>query len=199
MAYDPETRVAALAERVDNQGNRLVQIEGAMNRGFAAVENSISALSTEMRTGSKPQWQAISILATVIIAVFGGVGALVWVPVKADISEIKQEMRSDRRDAVSVEAFQNFRQQYDGNRSAYRIDVDNSFRKVEEKLKDVVPRGEHDREWRNTEQRFTDMQRQIDETKKFQQGLVSAPDYLKGLDERLRLIELRALRTLPTP
>lgn len=195
--FDPETRVAALAERVDNQGNRLVQIEGAMNRGFAAVENSITALSTEMRTGSKPQWQAISILATVIIAVFGGVGALVWVPVKADISEIKQEQRSDRRDAVSVEAFQNFRQQYDGNRQSYRIDVDNTFRKVEEKLKDVVPRGEHDREWRNTEQRFTDMQRQIDETKKFQQGLVSAPDYLKGLDERLRLIELRALR--PTP
>lgn len=196
-SYDPESRIAALGERVDNQGQRLVQIEGAMNRGFAAVENSITSLSTEFRSGSKPQWQALSLMATVIIFVLGAGGTLVYMPITAAISDLKQEQRNDRRDAVSVEAFQNFRQQYDGNRTAYRVDVDNSFRKVEERLKDVVPRGEHDREWRNTEQRFTDIQRQIDETKKFQAGLVSAPDYLKGLDERLRLIELRALR--PTP
>lgn len=195
--FDPEGRYAALDERVGNLGVRQTQLETAMNRGFQAVENSLSNLSAEFRAGSKTQWPAISVAATILIAALGGLGALTIVPVKSDISDIKNEMRNDRRDAVSVEAFQNFRQQYDGNRTAYRIDVDNALRKVDERLKDVVPRGEHDREWRNTEQRFTDIQRQIDETKKFQAGLVSAPDYLKGLDERLRLIELRALR--PTP
>lgn len=61
-----------------------------------------------------------------------------------------------------------------------------------EKLRDqIVPRGENAEHWRGTEARELDLQRQVDEVKRFQQNLVPAADYLKMLDERLRLLETR--------
>lgn len=59
-----------------------------------------------------------------------------------------------------------------------------------EKLRDqIVPRGENAEHWRGTEARELDLQRQVDEAKRFQQNLVPAADYLKALDERLRSLE----------
>ena len=44
---------------------------------------------------------------------------------------------------------------------------------------------------RELEQAVANLQRQIDDVKRFNSGLVSAPDFLKNLDERMRTLEQR--------
>lgn len=53
----------------------------------------------------------------------------------------------------------------------------------------IVPRPELAEKWQAVNERFADQQRQIDEGKRFQASLVSAPEYLRNLDERLRAVE----------
>jgi methyl-accepting chemotaxis protein len=198
VSYDPEARMAGLDERVLGIDRRQQQLETAMSRGFSAVENSITSLATEFRSGSKPQWQAFSLLATIIIAVLGFVGTLVFFPVKTDIQDLKQSIQQLASVSVGKADLE------------YRLDVSGKRRDDFQRLSEnrdaelmkgvdllrekIVPRGEHEQIWQNFRDRQSDLQRQIDETKKFQAGLVSAPDYLKGLDERLRLIEMKNLR-----
>jgi hypothetical protein len=199
----PDVRYAALDERVQNQGVRLGQIEAAMSRGFSAVENSITSLSSEFRTGNKPQWQALSLLATVIIAVLGFTGSLLYLPIKGDIGDVKASISELAKVSVGKSDLE-YRLQVSGQRrdDYQRLSEgrDAELAKAVEMLREkIVPRGEHEQIWNGFRDRQADIQRQIDEAKKFQQALISAPEYLKGLDERLRQIELQVTRRVAVP
>lgn len=76
--------------------------------------------------------------------------------------------------------------------------VTSTIKKLDERLTklndSLVRRGEHEEKWRSSDQRFVDQQRQIDGVVKSYGDLVSAPMFLKSLDERMRQIETRLPR-----
>ncbi len=61
---------------------------------------------------------------------------------------------------------------------------------AEKARSEVVPRGEHEEHWHSQEARNVELQRQIDEVKRFETNLVPAAGYLRSLDERLRQMEI---------
>lgn len=65
--------------------------------------------------------------------------------------------------------------------------------RMESAIKDIreglVPRAEHERVWRNTDQQLAQVQKQIDELKAGQASTYSARDVILDLRERLDRVE----------
>jgi hypothetical protein len=198
MPFDPEAKYAALDERVLNQGVRLGQIEQAMNRGFSAVEASLSSLSTEFRTSGKPQWQAFSLLAFCVVTFLGGIGTLVWLPVKGDIGDLKMMVAEQNR-AFVTKSDMEYRLQVSGQRrddfqrASEQRDAD-TMKQVEFVREKIVPRGEHEEKWRGNEQRLADVQRQIDVVNKAFGDTFSLRDALQQMQRRIDTLEAKPPR-----
>lgn len=57
-----------------------------------------------------------------------------------------------------------------------------------------VPRVEHDRAWRYNDQRFSDVQRQIDQQQQMLSQIITPNDIIKRFQERLDRIEERTAK-----
>jgi hypothetical protein len=75
---------AQLGERVTNLGRRQTDLEAEMRSGFRQIEQSfasftnetrqsIAALGTAISERSRPQWQALGVMVSVVV-VLGGLG-----------------------------------------------------------------------------------------------------------------------------
>lgn len=206
--FDPEAKYAALDERVANQGLRLTQIEQTMMSGFRQVEQTLGNLGAELRGGQKPQWQAISVAATVTIAFMGLVGTLAYMPVTSGLRDVREDVRANAKDSLSVDAFKEFKATYENNRLLNRTDVDakvlrldTDLSKLEGQVREaaaaVVPRGEHQERWRSQDAAVAAVQRQLDDLKAALGGIYGARDVILDLRERLDRVERRRLDPPP--
>lgn len=73
--------------------------------------------------------------------------------------------------------------------------------RMEGAIKDIrdglVPRAEHERVWRNTDQQLAQIQKQIDELKQGQASTYSARDVILDMRERLDRVERARLGNGP--
>lgn len=96
-AFDPEARVARIAERVDNQGNRITHLETVVSKGFSDMQatfgKQLSDLSAEIRTRDRTPWNVIWPAMGVMFAILFGIGGALYYPVRETMTELKEEIR----------------------------------------------------------------------------------------------------------
>ena len=180
---------AQLGERVTNLGRRQTDLEAEMRTGFKQMEsalgalgaemrNSTAALSTNMAERNKPQWQALGVALT-FATVLGG---LAYMPIRESTSDLKASVAiiSERMVTQQETEWRMARGQEDRARSETAIsDIRSS----------QVPRPELDRVFMGYDQRFGDVQRQVDELKQAQGGIYGARDIIMDLNENQQRIE----------
>lgn len=187
--FDPETRIAALGERVEGQGRRLSSLEATVTQGFKQVEVSIGSLSSEFRNSQRPQWQAIGVALTFATVV----GALAYWPIRENQSDFKSDLRSIADSAMSVSSFVDFKATYENNRIVSRTEYIDKFNAVNSSIAkiadDQVPRKEMDRVWASQDRQFSDLQRQLDEIKASVANVYSPRDVIRDTLERIDRLE----------
>ena len=146
---DPDTQFAALQERVYGLGQQFLNFEQTTTRSFQQVESALSMLSAEVRAGGKTQWQTIVTAIGVLVGILGALGALAYLPVKTGMEQLASESRG-LRDAIVP-----------------RAEHVERWRQVDEDLRSLMPRREHEADGRAAERRDADLQRQIDDVKRW--------------------------------
>jgi DNA repair exonuclease SbcCD ATPase subunit len=180
---------AQLGERVTNLNRRQSDLESEMRSGFKAIESSMSAMSTEMRSSvagltttiserNKPQWQAIAVALSFCTIV----GGLVYWPINSSTSRLENALATIADKMVTQKELE-----YRTSRGAEdRSRMEASIKKLDD---DQVPRAEHARAWQNYDQRLMDQQRQVDEVKQALGGIYGTRDALLDLRSRLDRVE----------
>lgn len=173
-AFDPEARVARIAERVDNQGLRITHLETVVAKGFSDIQTNFGKqfndLSAELRAKDRTPWNVIWPAMGVMFAILFGIGGALYYPVRETMAEIKADIRSIKSDALSVAAFQDFKATYENNRLVSRNENIDKFNQMALSIKEVrddqVPRKELEKAWQMSEQHFEFIQSQIDDLKR---------------------------------
>lgn len=189
---------AQLGERVTNLGRRQTDLESEMRTGFKAVETQMASLANEMRLAisglsssiaerSRPQWQALGVTLTFA----GMLGALAYLPIREATTDLKFAVSALSEKVVT-------RQEMDWRSARGTEDRQRMESAIAEIRNNVVPRAEHAREWAGADQRFSDVQRQIDELKQAQGSVYGQRDIILDLKDRLNRIEMeRDKRPMP--
>lgn len=186
---DIDVRFAGLQQRVSG-------IEAAVNN----VSSQVSALATTLNDRSRTPWGILISGAGFLVTVILIVGGLAYQPIREAVSETKLDLRTMEERAVSIAAFTDFKSTYENNRiasrndndakfAATRADLDAKILRLESELQNQVPRGEHERVWAAQDQRFADMQRQLDELKSSQASTYGVRDVILDYRERLDRLE----------
>lgn len=211
-AFDPEARVARLAERVDGQGARITNLEVAVNKGFSDMNASFgkqfSDMSMEMRNRDRTPWGVIFTAIGVKFAVLFGIGGALYYPVKETMSETKMDIRQVKADAMSVAAFQDFKATYENNRIVSRNEYIDKFGQINTAIRDLnedmVPRKELERQWAMQDQAIGFLRSQVEELKRENSSIYTQRD--KMLDQQREIDNLETLirqlladRTMPRP
>lgn len=195
---DIDVRFAGLQQRVAG-------IESAVQN----VSSQVSALAATFNDRSRTPWGILITGASFMMAVILAVGGLAYAPIREAITDAKADVRAISDAAVSVSAFTDFKSTYENNRIASRNDndakfaaarsaVDTDLTRVEDQLKDQVPRAEHERVWLGYDQRFMDVQRQVDELKQAQSATYGLRDVILDIRERQDRLERARSSGLPT-
>ncbi|MGF9694685.1 hypothetical protein AAIH46_17835 [Rhizobium sp. 0TCS1.26] len=184
--FDPMAQYARLSERVENQGKDIVDLRSNMNTGFQSVNASLTTLSNELRSNSKTQWPVIWTAAGVSFTVLAALGAFVYGTLST---------RQDRTDTSITGLVDKMVTQKEMEWRTARGAEDRS--RMEGGIKEVrdaqVPREELDRVWSNYDQRFQDLQRQVDEQKQQAGSVYGARDVILDTRERLDRLERQRL------
>ncbi len=170
-SIDPEGRFAALNERVDNQGRQIANLESQMKQSFTDLTLQIRGIGDDFRSKSQTPWLLLCSLAGLCITILGGLGFLALQPIK--------------------DGFADFKNTYENNRIVSRNDNINTFNELKLTLRETVPRAEHERVWNGIDQRFEDVQRQLNLLQSNASNTYTARDQLltvtKELEELKRL------------
>ena len=187
-SFDPIAQWARLSERVENQGKDIIDLRSNMNTGFQNIQSALTSLMNEFRGSTRTQWPVIWSAIGVCFVVITAIGGLAYAPITSGMTRLDQSLSSISEKMVT-------RQEMDWR----------AQRGVEDRLKTdaaivdlragVVPRQELDRVWAGYDQRFTDMQRQIDETNSRYSNTYTLGDYIKRLTERMDMLEQRTMRS----
>lgn len=196
-AFDPEARVARIAERVDNQGLRITHLETVVAKGFSDIQTNFGKqfndLSAELRAKDRTPWNVIWPAMGVMFAILFGIGGAMYYPIRENMFETKMQIRELARDSVSVAAFQDFRATYDNNRVVSRNEYIDKFNQMATAIKDIrdeqVPRKELERTWQLHDQSIAFMQSQIDELKRANASVYTPRDKLLDQDDKLQKLE----------
>lgn len=193
---DTESKYAQLGERVSNLSIRQHDLEAEMRRGFGELSQAVNVLSNELRGTSRTQWPVIWSAVGVCFAVITAIGSLAFIPVRGDISRIDgnivaltNAIKEVDDKSVSQSQFTEFKNTYENNRVLTRTDYNDRFKSIEASIDNTVPRAEHNRVWIGYDQRFADVQRQVDEVKTAQGSVYGTRDLLIDLRNRLDRVE----------
>jgi hypothetical protein len=204
---------AQLGERVTNLGRRQTDLEAEMRSGFRQIEQSfasftnetrqaIASLGTSMSERSRPQWQALGVMVSVIVVL----GGLVYWPIRESTNDLKdqdketsrliQSLTSETAKSLQALAANTVSRQEMDWRAARGVEDRNTMQTAIADIRaGLVPRAEHERVWANFDQRFSDEQRQIDELKASSASTYNVRDFIMDLRNRLDALE----RTKPPP
>lgn len=192
---DIDVRFAGLQQRVTG-------IEQAVQ----GVATQVANLAATFNDRSRTPWALLLTGAGVMISVLVVLGGLAYQPIAAGIARADRDITETRANGLSITSFLDFKSTYENNRIASRNDNDAKFaaskaqtesdiKRLEEALQGQVPRAEHERVWANYDQRFADIQRQLDEMKSSQASTYGVRDVI--LDYRERLDRLEQRRSAP--
>lgn len=144
-----------------------------LERALQDIAQSLGGLSAKMDERSKTQWPTLIGFLMLSWSVLGGLGFFALQTVKSDMDS--------------------FKAYYESNRLLSRTDSNDRFSKIETGL---VSRGEHERVWLSNDQRFVDMQRQLDELKLAQGSVYGARDVIQDLKRNQDRLEEQIARIL---
>lgn len=173
---------AQLGERVTNLGRRQTDLESEMRTGFRTIEQSIASLSSNLADRNKPQWQALSVMLA-FAAILGG---LAYMPIREATSDLKLSVTALASATVT-------RQEMDWRQARGQEDRLRMESSINQVRTDQVPRAELDRTFVAYDQRFSDLQRQIDDSNTRFGSTYTLGDYISRLTERLDTLEERTL------
>ena len=188
------THLDGMAQRMDAQAkaqsDKIDQMFTSFDKRFS---DQIGSTNAQLAERGKTPWGLLISAMGVMIVIVQGLSSLQFGPVRADIDRLNATMSSLSVNSTSVAAFAEFKSTYENNRITSRQDNDNRFAAIETKFQNQVPRGEHERVWASYDQRFTDVQRQVDEVKAAQGSVYGARDVILDLRERLDRVERQRL------
>lgn len=200
-SFDPMAQYARLSERVENQGKDIVDLRSNMNTGFQTVNSAISTLSNELRASGRTQWPAIWAALSVGVAILTGLGFMALQPIKDSIATIREDAKAQAIDtSTSISAIVD--KMVTQKEMEWRTQRGAEDRKRSDEaisaLRDAqVPRQEMERVWQSDDQRFSDLQRQIDDANNRFGNTYTLSDYIKRLTDRLDAVEQRTMSVRP--
>jgi hypothetical protein len=207
MSIIPEADMAAARDSgadIDVRFAGLQQRVTGIEQAVQGVATQVSNLAATFNDRSRTPWGILFTGAGVMITVMVVLGGLAYSPINAGIQRADRDITETRANALSVTSFLDFKSTYENNRIASRNDNDAKFaaskvqfdtdiKRLEDALKGQVPRAEHERVWTNYDQRFSDIQRQLDEMKASQASTYGVRDVIMDYRERLDRLEQRRL------
>lgn len=190
------THLDGMAQRMDAQAkaqsDKIDQMFTSFDKRFS---EQIGSTNAQLAERGKTPWGLLISAMGVMIVIVQGLSSLQFGPVRADIDRLTTALSTVATNTTSNAAFSEFKSTYDANRLTARQDNDNRFAAIENKFQGQVPRGEHEQIWASYNQRFIDVQRQVDEVKAAQGSVYGARDFLLDIRERLDRVERQ--RTAP--
>lgn len=157
--FDPETKYAALDERVSNMGRQIVALDHSTSNGFTLVNTKLDNLVRDLAAGQKTQWPSIWAAMGVCVGVLGLIGGMAYAPIQQGMSEIKTMDTEYRREVTAAIADLRktsiSRDEMDWRAARSVEDRDRFARELAYLREQVVPRHEY-------EARLHDIQGQID-------------------------------------
>lgn len=112
------------------------------------------------------------------------IGTLAYLPIRSTAERLEVEVGKVRDGTIS-------RVDLDARGVRTQTDMSRLREDIQSLDRLTVPRGEHKEKWRGHDRQIESVQRQIDDLKRFNTDLVSARDFLKNLDDRMRTLERR--------
>lgn len=196
------------AERIGIQSQRITNLETGfadfrrdVNTQFHSVNSSMSGLSSKLderfnnlvaslsERGRTP-WGVIISAGLFFLAVISAVGGLAYWPILSASSKLEAGQVSIVERMVTQKELE----WRTARASEDRQRAEMTFRNIDNAM---VPRAELDRVFQGYDQRLSDQQRQIDETKAIIGNTYSLRDYIQRMTERLDQIEQRTLYVAP--
>lgn len=187
----PDPFQGAMGERVTNMGRRINDVEVEMRSGFNQINQSISALSNTLAERNKTQWPVIFLAIGVASSVLGYFVTQALTPIRDANLDMKAAIIQTSQDIKALAA-STVSQQELAWRSQRGVE---DRTRMETAIGDIraalVPRQEHERVWTSYDQRFADIQRQVDEVKAAQTSVYNQRDVVRDILERLDRAEHR--------
>jgi hypothetical protein len=129
-------------------------LESGLNALAAEVRASMERVSARLESRDRPQWQAMSVVLSAVIAI----GTLAYLPIRENVAELKAKQSLSQQQYVALlEALPN---DFVGTKEHERLLGE--IRRFEDGL---VPRAEHVEHWHAVDNQIAAAQRQIDEIK----------------------------------
>ena len=179
MSQRMEQQAKATSDKID-------QMFTSFDKRFS---EQIASTNAQLAERGKTPWGFIIPSVALLFAVAQYWTTLQFTPVRDDISKLAASIALVGANSVPATAFSDFKATYENNRITSRQDNDNRFAAIEAKFATQVPRGEHERVWASYDQRFTDVQRQVDEVKQAQGGVYGARDVIMDLKTNQQRLE----------
>lgn len=171
MSEEATVNIGALQQRVYG-------LEQAVN----TISQQLTSISQQITSGAKPNWSVLVSTAGFCLLFAGAIGGLAYAPIRENQTDLKAALiEMSKTISAQGDKFVSIRE-LDGRSGRTRQDIERL--NVDLNAQEMGHR-------RELEQSAANLQRQIDDVKRFNSGLVSAPDFLKNLDERMRTLEQR--------
>jgi hypothetical protein len=204
---------AQLGERVTNLGRRQTDLEAEMRSGFRQIEQSfasftnetrqsIAALGTAISERSRPQWQALGVMVSVVVVL----GGLVYWPIRESTNDLKaQDIETGRLiQSLTSETSKSIQQLAANTVSRQEMDW-RAQRGVEDRQRmegaivdlrtGSVTRNEWMERNRAADQQATDLNRRLDELRQDFGAVYGTRDVIQ--DMKREIDELRRKQAVP--
>lgn len=166
-----------------------------LEQGVQGLSTQITGISQQIAAGSKTNWSVIIGFGGISISLVIAIGGMAYWPIRETQSDLKSAMAklADAQASLSERVTREFVTVRELDTRAERTKTDLSRLREDVQVidRELVPRNEHTERWRSNEREFVAIQRQIDDLKRFNTDLVSAKDFIKNLDDRMRTLERR--------
>lgn len=164
--------LGALSQRVTGLESGLAGLSLRVEQSGQSLSSQISSLARTIDERGKTQWPVLIGVAGLMLAFMSSVGALAYLPIKADVLRVEEGIRT----TVSMREFDAYR----GNANAAIRDLRN----------ETIPRNVAEERNRTQDQAIQNIQRQIDELGKRTGEIYSARDVIIDLKQRLDRYEM---------
>ncbi len=188
------------SQSIEVLGQRVSAIESSVNKLTNTVDNYIQ----RSQENSKTPWGLIISAMMAGWVIFGGIGWLAYSPVRENQTRYESAMVTmATAQAALVETLRtDYLSRDEADTRARRSEEDR--RRVDDRMlrfetylsEKIVARPEHEEKWRSSEQRFADVQRQIDEVKRLYGETYNARDIIQNLQAKMDRLEAE-LRAKP--
>jgi len=162
---DPGERISALDERVAGLSSRQVHLEQVVAKGFASIETKMGEIQSSVAAGQRTPWQVIVTAIGVGAALVGGIYGLSVGPMRETDAQLRDADDALRAAIVELSKEVPSRAEIDYRAERSREDRDRLQSDLAALRAEVVPRGEHQEQWRSNSEAMTGLQRQIDQVR----------------------------------